>query len=293
MYYIDPHIHMISRVTDDYQRMAMCGCVALSEPAFWAGFDRGSAEGFRDYFHHLTEIEPKRAAQFGIRHYSWLCINAKEAENVQLSREVIALIPEYLDKPNVLGIGEIGLNKNTPNEATIFQEHVDLAMKTNELILIHTPHLEDKYKGTRMIIDMLNEDTRIQPERVLIDHVEEHTVKLALEGGFWCGMTLYPTTKCTPARAADIIEMVGTDHIMVNSAGDWGKSDPLAVPQFIQEMKLRGHSEADIHKVVLENPIAFFRQSNRWQELELPSRDVAGAVKTNGSQVRKGEAVKN
>ena len=197
--YIDPHIHMISRTTDDYHRMALAGCAAVSEPAFWAGFDRGSAEGFRDYFHHLTDIEPKRAALFGIRHYSWLCINAKEAENVALSREVIALIPEYLDKPNVLGIGEIGLNKNTRNEATIFQEHVDLAMSTDELILIHTPHLEDKYKGTRMILDMLKNDRRVKPKRVCVDHVEEHTVRLALDNGFWCGMTLYPTTKCTPA----------------------------------------------------------------------------------------------
>src|ERR1700752_936194 len=133
-FYIDPHLHMISRVTDDYQRMAQCGCVALSEPAFWAGFDRGSVEGFRDYFRHLTEGEAKRAARVGIKHFSWLCINAKEAENVKLSREVIAMIPEFLQKPNVLGIGEIGLNKNTKNEATVFQEHVNLAMKTRELL---------------------------------------------------------------------------------------------------------------------------------------------------------------
>jgi predicted metal-dependent TIM-barrel fold hydrolase len=273
--YIDPHIHMISRITDDYHRMARCGCVAVTEPAFWAGFDRGSAEGFRDYFHHLTEIEPRRAAQFGIKHYSWLCINAKEAENVSLSREVIALIPEYLQRPNVLGIGEIGLNKNTRNEATIFQEHVDLAMRTNELILIHTPHLEDKYKGTRMIIDMLQNDRRVTPERVLIDHVEEHTVKHALDGGFWCAMTLYPITKCTPARAADIIEMVGTERIMVNSAGDWGKSDPMAVPEFILEMRRRGHAEEVISRIVYHNPLAFFRQSARWQEW--PEEEKAGA----------------
>jgi predicted metal-dependent TIM-barrel fold hydrolase len=271
--FIDPHIHMISRVTDDYHRMAQCNCVALSEPAFWAGFDRGSAEGFRDYFRHLTEVEPKRAAQFGIRHYSWLCINAKEAENVRLSREVIALIPEFLNKPNVLGIGEIGLNKNTLNEATIFQEHVDLAMKHNELILIHTPHLEDKYKGTRMIIDMLRNDRRVQPARVCIDHVEEHTVKAALDGGYWCAMTLYPTTKCTPARAADIIEMVGTDRIMVNSAGDWGKSDPLAVPEFILEMRRRGHAEEVIRKLVYENPLNFWRQCSRWQEWTPQTRE--------------------
>ena len=266
MNYIDPHVHMISRVTDDYDRMAKCGCTAISEPAFWAGFDRGSAAAFHDYFRQLTEYEPKRAAQFNIKHYCWLCINAKEAENVSLSREVIALIPEFLKRPNVLGIGEIGLNKNTPNEATIFQEHMDLAMKTNELILIHTPHLEDKYKGTRMIVDMLKNDKRVQPERVLVDHVEEHTVRIALDGGYWCGMTLYPTTKCTPARAADIIEMVGSDRIMVNSAGDWGKSDPLAVPEFIQEMKRRGHPESVIRKIVFENPLNFFRQANNWKD---------------------------
>ncbi len=266
MDYIDPHVHMISRVTDDYERMAKCGCLAISEPAFWAGFDRGSAAAFHDYFRQLTEYEPKRAAQFNIKHFCWLCINAKEAENVKLAREVIALIPEFLKRPNVLGIGEIGLNKNTANEATVFQEHLDLAMRTNELILIHTPHLEDKYKGTRMIIDMLKNDPRVQPHRVLIDHVEEHTVRLALEGGYWCAMTLYPTTKCTPARAADIIEMVGVERIMVNSAGDWGKSDPLAVPEFIQEMKRRGHPDSLIRQVVFDNPLAFFRQANNWNE---------------------------
>lgn len=265
MYFIDPHVHMISRTTDDYERMARMGCVAISEPAFWAGFDRGSAHGFHDYFRQLTEFEPKRAGWSGIQHYCWLCINAKEAENVSLSREVISMIPEFLDRPNVLGIGEIGLNKNSLNEATIFQEQMDLALKTRELILIHTPHLQDKYRGTRMIVDMLTGDRRIEPERVLIDHVEEHTVRLARDHGFWCAMTLYPTTKCTPARAADIIEMYGDDRIMVNSAGDWGPSNPLAVPDFIQEMRQRGYPEQKIRKIVYENPLEFFRQAKNFK----------------------------
>src|SRR5205085_9869937 len=141
MDYIDPHIHMVSRITDDYETLARMGCVAMSEPAFWAGFDRGSVDGFRDYFRQLTEVEPKRAANYGLQHFTWLCINAKEAENVSLSRDVIKMIPEFIDKPNVLGIGEIGLNKNTKNESIIFQEHVELAVKFDQLILIHTPHL--------------------------------------------------------------------------------------------------------------------------------------------------------
>ncbi len=261
MYYIDPHIHMVSRTTDDYATLARMGCVALSEPAFWAGFDRGSVDGFRDYFRQLTEVEPKRAAQFGIQHFTWLCINAKEAENVELSREVIAMIPQFIDMPNVLGIGEIGLNKNTPNEATVFLEHVDLAARLDQLILIHTPHLEDKFQGTRMILDMLAADSRLQPERVLVDHVEEHTIAHVLEGGYWAGMMLYPVTKCTPQRAADMVEIYGPERLCVNSAGDWGPSKPTAVPDFIFELRQRGHSESLIRRVVYDNPREFFNQS--------------------------------
>ena len=269
MFYLDPHIHMVSRTTDDYVRMARAGCVGVSEPAFWAGFDRGSADAFRDYFRQLTEFEPNRAAQFGIHHMCWLCINAKEAENVSLSREVIAAIPEFLDRPGVLGIGEIGLNKNTKNEVTIFEEQVDLAMRTDELILVHTPHLQDKYRGTRMIIDILTGDARVKPERVLIDHVEEHTIGPALDAGFWVGITLYPTTKCTPERAVDMIDRFGMDRIMANSAGDWGPSNPMAMPDFIRALSARGYSNVEIHKIVYENPIRFMRQSKRFN-FEMP-----------------------
>lgn len=264
MYYIDPHNHMVSRVTDDYERMARAGCVAVSEPAFWAGFDRSSADSFRDYFRHLTEFEPKRAAKYGIRHFCWVCINAKEAENYGLAREVISLLPEFLDRPNVLGIGEIGLNKNTRNECLVFLEQVELAAEHDELILVHTPHLEDKYQGTRMILDMLRLDSRISPDRVLIDHVEEHTIRYALDEGYWVGMTLYPVTKCTPQRAADLVEQFGTERITVNSAGDWGPSNPLAVLDFIHEMRMRGHSEETIRKIVYENPLRFFSQCRRF-----------------------------
>lgn len=269
MDYFDPHIHMVSRTTDDYATLARMGCVAMSEPAFWAGYDRSGVEGFRDYFRQLTEFEPTRAAAHGIAHYTWLCINAKEAEDVALSRDVLAMIPEFLAAADerglgVLGIGEIGLNKNTPNEATIFAEHVDLAARHKELVLIHTPHLEDKLQGTRMILDLLRDDGRLATEDVLVDHVEEHTVRHVLEAGYWAGMTLYPTSKCTPARAADIVERYGPERLLVNSAADWGPSKPTAVPDFIYEMRARGHAEATIRRVVRDNPMDFFGRSRRF-----------------------------
>jgi predicted metal-dependent TIM-barrel fold hydrolase len=265
MRYIEPHAHMVSRVTDDYVAMLTAGCMAVCEPAFWAGFDRSSVDGFHDYFCQLTEHEPRRAAKFGLPHFCWLCINPKESEDLKLAEDVIGLIPKFLDRPNVLGIGEIGLNKNSKNEMQVLEWHIDLAARHDQLILVHTPHLEDKLKGTRLIIEALLDDKRIRPERVIIDHVEEHTVKLVLEAGFWAGMTLYPESKCTPARAVDILELYGTDRIWMNSACDWGVSIPLAVPKTALEMRKRGHSPDIIDKVIFRNPLQFLSQCPKFK----------------------------
>ncbi len=256
---------MVSRTTDDYQAICLAGCAAVCEPAFWAGFDRGTPESFYNYFLQLTEYEPARAAKFGLPHYTWLCINPKEAEDPKLAEEVISFIPEFINKPNVLGIGEIGLNKNSRNELKVLEWHIDLAARHNQLILVHTPHLEDKLKGTKLIIDALKSHPKIKPERVIIDHVEEHTVGIVKDAGFWAGMTLYPESKCTPARAIDILEVWGTDQIWMNSACDWGVSVPLAVPKTALEGRARGHSAAWIDKVVYQNPAKFMRQCKKFK----------------------------
>jgi predicted metal-dependent TIM-barrel fold hydrolase len=261
MNYIDLHAHMISRTTDDYEKMALSGCVALTEPAFWAGYDRRSADVFADYFNHLTTFEPARAAQYGIDHYTWLCLNPKEGEDRELARQVLEIIPEFLDRPNVLGIGEIGLNRVTRNELATFKDHVDLAVNHDQTIHIHTPHLEDKYKGTKLIVEALLQYPELDPGRVMIDHAEEHTLPMILEHGFWTGLTLYPQTKVSPERAIDMIEVHGPERICVASACDWGPSVPTAVPQFALAMRRRGHDEALIRRVVFENPAAFLGQS--------------------------------
>lgn len=275
MYYIEMHAHMVSRTTDDYRDMAMAGCVAVSEPAFWAGWDRSSAEGFEDYFRQLTEFEPKRAAQASIRHVTWLCLNPKEGEDRTLAAEVLNRIPKYLARPSVVGIGEIGLNRVTQNEIATFNDHVQLALDWNQLILIHTPHLEDKYKGTRVTIENLQKTNGLQPNRVLIDHAEEHTANMILEAGFYTGFTLYPNTKVSAARAVDMIEKYGPERITVSSACDWGPSVPTAVPRLMLEMRRRGHSEAVIRKIVFENPLEFLLQSGKF---ELPRLGIQAAV---------------
>jgi predicted metal-dependent TIM-barrel fold hydrolase len=264
MKYIDHHAHMVSRTTDDYQQMALTGCVAVTEPAFWAGWDRSVVDSVEDYFRQLTEFEPMRAAQFGIKHYAWLAMNPKESDDRDLSRQVLQRIPQFLDRPTVLGIGEIGLNRITRNEVATFAEQVELAVAHRQLILIHTPHLEDKLKGTRVSIDVLKKTTGVQPARVMVDHAEEHTIEMILDGGYWAGLTLYPQTKVSPARAVDMIEKYGPDRICVAGACDWGPSDPIAVPRFAMEMRRRKLPDDLIQRVVFDNPAMFLGQSGKF-----------------------------
>ncbi len=262
---IEPHIHMIARTTMDYERMAMMHTVACCEPAFWAGYDRTSPQAFHDYFTHLTTFEPQRAAQYLIQHYAWICINPKEADDLEFSREVISFIPDFLECPNVLGIGEIGLNRNTTNEMKTFELQVELALKYRQMIWIHTPHLDDKLKGTRMLLDYLKGHGGIDPNRVCFDHTEEHTVGMIRDAGFWAAMTIYPITKNSASRVVDILERMGTEHLLVDASGDWGPSDPGTLHQAIFEMRRRGHDDDMVESVFYDNPCLFLGQSPRFK----------------------------
>ena len=264
MQIIQPHYHAIARTAQDYERMAMAGVVAVCEPAFWAGFDRRFPETFIDYFVQISEFEPSRAALYGIRHFCWVAVNPKEAENPELTREVLRAMPEFLEKPTCLGVDETGLHKSTRNEIDSLQAHVELAMAHGQLVLIHTPHLSDKAHGTKTVLEVLA-GLDLDRSRVWIDYVEEHTVKSVLDAGCWAGMTLYPVTKCSPRRAVDILEKYGTERLLVNSSADWGPGDPFTLQECILEYRRRrGHSLQEAVELFHNNPCRFLGQNPKW-----------------------------
>ena len=263
MQIIQPHYHAIARTAQDYERMAMSGVVAVCEPAFWAGFDRRYPETFIDYFAQISEFEPTRALEFGIRHFCWVAVNPKEAENPELTKEVLSKMPDFLQMPTCLGVGETGLHKSTSNEIDSLQAHVEMAMEHNQLVLIHTPHLSDKAHGTKTGLEVLA-GMNVDQNKIWIDHVEEQTIKSVLDAGFWAGMTLYPVTKCSPRRAVDILEKYPRERLLVNSSADWGPSDPFTLQESIVEFRRRGHSLQEAIEIYHNNPCRFLGQNPKW-----------------------------
>ncbi|GAA2819212.1 TatD family hydrolase [Nonomuraea rubra] len=278
----DPHIHMTSRTTDDYARMAAAGVVAVVEPSFWLGQPRTGPGSFADYFDSLLGWEPYRAAQFGVVHHATIALNPKEANDPRC-RPVLDLLPRYLDKDRVVAVGEIGYDSMTPEEDDAFERQLALAVEHELPALVHTPH-RDKAAGTRRTLDLVKA-SGIEPGRVAVDHLNEVTIELVHGTGCWMGFSIYPETKMSPPRMVELLRKYGTERVLVNSAADWGVSDPLLTLATAEAMLAAGFGEDDVDRVMWRNPVEFYSQSGR-----LDLTGVTGAAEPTfaGSSIKRG-----
>ncbi|GAA1886598.1 TatD family hydrolase [Asanoa iriomotensis] len=278
----DPHIHMTSRTTDDYERMAAAGVRALVEPAFWLGQPRTSVGSFTDYFDALVGWEPFRASQFGIRHHATIALNPKEANDPRCAG-VLDVLPRYLEKDRVVAVGEIGYDSMTAEEETAFAAQLQLAIAHELPALVHTPH-RDKARGTQRSIKVVAE-SGIEPGRVVIDHLNEVTVATVKDSGCWAGFSIYPDTKMSPPRMVEILKEFGTERVLVNSAADWGRSDPLLTRATVDLMLASGFTDDDVDLVFWRNPVEFYGQSGK---LELDDDDAPEKLFEGNSILRGG-----
>ena len=264
MMYIDSHAHMLSRTTDDYEAMAAAGVVAVIEPAFWLGQPRTHVATYIDYLSSIVGFERFRAGQFGIRHYCTIGLNSKEANNEELAEAVMEILPRFAMKEGVVAIGEIGYDDQTELEDKYFRLQIDLAMELDLPVMVHTPH-RDKKRGTTRSMDVCTEHG-IDPSKVVIDHNNEETVRETLDRGFWAGFSIYPSTKMGTERMVDILKEYGPERIIVDSACDWGISEPLAVAKTAMLAEQKGVDKEAIRLVCYQNALDAYGQSGQMHE---------------------------
>ena len=283
MRFFDPHIHMTSRTTDDYQAMYDAGIAAIIEPAFWLGQPRTGLSSFKDYFSSLVNWERFRSSQFGIKHYCTIGLNSREANNEPLAEQVMEILPLFIYKEGVVGVGEIGFDDQTAAEEKYYRAQLELSKSAKLPVQVHTPH-RDKKNGTERSMAIALEHG-LDPSWVIIDHNNEETVKSVLDQGFYAGFTIYPFTKMGNERMVKVVEKYGPERIMINSAADWGRSDPLKVKKTADAMLAAGFDQADVDTVVWDNPVAVYGQSGR---LELDGGPADPNALFEGSSIKRG-----
>src|SRR5919199_1401013 len=177
---IDPHIHMYTRTTDDYEQMALAGIES--------GFDR------------ITEAEEE-----------------------------------------------------------VLRKQLRMAMERRMPVILHTPH-QYKRVGVERIIRILH-DEDVDQDLILVDHNTEETMPLFAGLRVWRALTVYPVTKLSPERAANIVRQYGVERLLVNSSADWGPSDVLSVPRVANLLLRLGFPREEVERLVFWNPLQFFAQS--------------------------------
>jgi predicted metal-dependent TIM-barrel fold hydrolase len=291
MMFIDPHIHMNARTTDDYENLAAAGVVAVIEPAFWLGQPRTHVDTYIDYLSTLVGWERFRASQFGIRHYCTIGLNSKEANNEALAEAVMEILPRFATKEGVVAIGEIGYDEQTHLEDKYYRAQLELAKELDMMVMIHTPH-RDKTKGTSLSMDVCIEHG-LDPSMVVVDHNNEETIQEVLDRGFWAAFTLYPKTKMGSERMVEVVKRFGTERVFIDSSADWGVSDPLAVPKTARLMLERGISKADVHQVCYANALVAYGQSGQIKESDwLTPEPVDQRLLFEGNSVLRGQEPK-
>ena len=259
---IDPHIHMYSRTTDDYEKMALARIEVVVEPSFWLGSPRTSLGTMIDYWENMISFEPERARRYCIEHYCMVSVNPREANNRGLASMCLEIMPKYLERKGVIGIGEIGFDQITELEEMFFRKQLRMATNMRLPVIVHTPHVK-KLEGTKRAIEIIKEEN-CDEKTIILDHNTEETVSLCLKLDVMAAITVYPKTKMSSNRAINLIRKYGTDRILLNSSADWGDADPLSVPKTALQMKLEGFKSSEIEKVVFENPYNFFKQSKKF-----------------------------
>lgn len=260
---IEPHIHMLSRTTDEYQALYKAGIRACVEPSFWLGSNRRYAGSFFDYFRLILEFETVRAARFGIDHFCAIAMNPKEADDRALADEVIDGMAPYLEHPRCVALGEVGLNAITPNEEHAMIRQLRMAEERKMPVILHLPHV-DKLRGALRILDIIKAEG-LTVGRIDVDHNTEETIKHTLDSGCYAGMTVYPYSKLNPQRVSAMVRQYGHERVIVNGSADWGVSDPLSLIKVVDFMRADGHGEAVIADLVFNTAMRFYSASPNWR----------------------------
>ena len=260
MTFFDPYIHMDSLSTFDYQKMSEAGIVAIIEPSFSLEQSLIGKGTFKNSHSGLGRWERFRSSQFGIRHYCTVGLNSKDANNEKLAGHVMSVLPLYIRKEGVVGVGDIGLGDQTKAEEKYFRLQLELAKKNKMPIQICTPDHDKKF-ATQRSIDIC-EEHGIDSFMVIIDHNTEETIKSVIDKGFWASFTAGPSKTTGNVKIVELIRQYGSEKIMLNSNHS-GISDSMAVPKTAALMKMNGISDKDIKKVTYQNAIDAFSQSGQ------------------------------
>ena len=249
---IDSHMHADSRSSEDFEIMYNSG-VDVAITCSYYPYKLRSAECLLNHFDRIRKFDTKRAQSYGLKLEVALGIHPANA-NLTYEPVLEELKNLILDK-KIKIIGEIGLDKNTPQEQEIFRKQMELADELKTKVIIHTPR-KNKAEVLEDIVKIVDET--INPNLVVIDHINSNVVGRLIDKNYMLGLTVQPQ-KMDVSEGVSILDNYGFDNFLLNSDISNKPSNPLSVPETVRTLEKLDYKKSDINKVSFKNAVNFFK----------------------------------
>lgn len=248
---IDAHLHADCRPVEDFKNMKIAGVNAIVSCAYDPLEMKKSNVSF-EHFDRIINREAKRVENEGIKLYCAVGVHPRAIPTD--FEKVIEKLPEYLEKKNVIAIGEIGLETADDLEQKVFVEQLKIADDNNYKIIVHTPRTK-KVEITEKIVKLLDE--HINPRLVQLDHVDFSIVDSIIDKEYSLGITIQPL-KMSTEETIQMLEKYGYDKFVLDSDISYAPSNPLSLPETKHELEKMGVNKNSINKVMFENVLKFY-----------------------------------
>ncbi|MBN2493734.1 MAG: TatD family hydrolase [Deltaproteobacteria bacterium] len=250
--FIDPHVHADSRSGEELGRLRAAGCEGVAIVAGAAG-GFSCPEGLYDYFRRLDRLDRRKVERSGLR--AWVALGVHPAGIPDAGLDALEDgLGEALRAHGAQALGEIGLERCDEREQRLLLRELELAAELGLPAIVHTPR-EDKARALGLSLEILSR-SGLDPERVLLDHLDEQTLELAEGSGCWLGLSVHPA-KLDPERAAAIVDGRGPERIVVDSDCGANPSWLFALPAAISAMQDLSVPDAAIRAAVHDHALRF------------------------------------
>lgn len=249
---IDTHIHADTRSSEDFKKMSMNGIGAAISCSFYP-LAINSSNLLLAHFDRLINYEVPRAADNLLNLYLALGIHPKPIPEDY--EKVLEKLPLYLEQENVICMGEIGLDQDTPLEQKVFKKQLKIAAKLNKKVIVHTPR---KNKPTTLEHELEILESYIRPELVVIDHLNMETIPQVINTDYTMGLTIQPH-KLEPTDIIGIVNEYGCERFILNSDSSHMPSNPISVAEAIYYLKKEKIDPNCIESLASGNARKFFQ----------------------------------
>ncbi|MBE6512169.1 MAG: hypothetical protein E7Z75_03315 [Methanobrevibacter olleyae] len=249
---IDTHMHADSRSSEDFEKMFISGIDTAITCSYYPYRIDENPEILLNHLNRILNFEPRRAGEYGLD--LRVALGIHPANSLKNSEIIFESLNKWIENEDIIAIGEIGLDENTDLEKEIFKKQLELADNTESKVIIHTPR-KNKLEVLKDIKEIVLEN--INPNLVVIDHINLNTIEEVIDEEFTIGLTVQPQ-KMEVEEAIEILDKYGFDKFLLNSDISNKPSDPLSVPKTVRTLKRLGYNKKEIDKVAFENAKKFF-----------------------------------